>query len=92
MNKELKPCPFCGGEVKVSDIFGRAGVICKDCLAEMRGYLSMTEEEVIEAWNRRKPIDDIITQLLNSYSCYIGSLEMISLDTAIKIVEKGGQE
>lgn len=52
-SKLLKSCPFCGGEVKVNDVFGRAGVICKDCLAEMRGYLGMTEEEVIEAWNRR---------------------------------------
>lgn len=53
MNNELKPCPFCGGEAKVSNVFGRAGVICKDCQAEMRGYLGMTEEEVKEAWNRR---------------------------------------
>lgn len=53
MNKELKNCPFCGGEAKLSNVLGRAGVICKDCQAEMRGYLDMTEEEVIEAWNRR---------------------------------------
>lgn len=48
-------------------------------------------QRLIDKWNTRKPMDNIIEQLLESYSCYVGSLEMISLDTAIKIVKKGGQ-
>ena len=60
---EIKSCPFCGGEAKVSDVFGRAGVVCKNCLSEMRGYLGMTNEDVVKIWNTRKPIDKVVEEL-----------------------------
>jgi Lar family restriction alleviation protein len=57
MNKELKPCPFCGGD-NIKVLGGKIGkhdtnffVVCKDCSAT-----SGTDPEktnVIEAWNRR---------------------------------------
>ena len=59
---ELKPCPFCGGEAKISmkyvgygslglgahDWFG---VYCADCDTSTREH--QTEAEAIAAWNRR---------------------------------------
>ena len=116
MNRELKNCPFCGGEklkidskrrnntetysVRCNKCHARGGTVSisikgvlKNCGYDaLRELREQAKAKAIEAWNARKPMEDIITQLLNSYSCYIGSLEMISLDTAIKIVEKGGQE
>jgi Lar family restriction alleviation protein len=46
-DKELKPCPFCGGEAKF-----QSGVICcSDCGVKMR-YIS-SRKLAIAAWNRR---------------------------------------
>lgn len=46
-DKELKPCPFCGGEAK-----WQSGVICcSDCGVKTR-YTS-SRELAINAWNRR---------------------------------------
>lgn len=55
-SKELKKCPFCGGEAEVQefpDTFDSCGwsttVICKNCGAEVMG----DEDKAIERWNRR---------------------------------------
>ena len=64
MNKELRRCPFCGrkGELWNNKLTYRLyGVICEECDC-MTPYFT-TREEAIEAWNRRKPIDDIVEQL-----------------------------
>ena len=87
MNKELKPCPFCGGEVRIANVFGRVGVICSKCPAEMRGWLDTTPEEITTAWNTRKPLDDIVEQL----EALPNLAKLIERDEAIKIV-KGGAE
>ena len=53
MNK-LKPCPFCGGLAKITGsqyCTDMRWVICKDCHASTTVLDS--EEEAIEAWNRR---------------------------------------
>ena len=56
---ELKPCPFCGGKARIveNDPFGSQrkefrcyGVICNGCDAH---FWKNTEEEAIDAWNRR---------------------------------------
>lgn len=57
MNKELKPCPFCGGEVKTCDEPVDANTtghyfMCSNC--NMTAYFDyLDEEESNEAWNRR---------------------------------------
>ena len=73
MTKELRRCPFCGGEAEVvphlyysiktereeCDSFH---VECKNC--QSQGYAFWgTEEQAIKAWNRRKPLEDIIAKL-----------------------------
>lgn len=73
MSKELKPCPFCGGEamlevihphehmlVNIPPYGGSAFIECTSCSCAMAGE---TEAEVVETWNRRKPIDDIVERL-----------------------------
>ena len=66
-NKELKPCPFCGGEVKgYADNHKKSMIECKSCnmyfgiqleigceLVEGWKATFDTKEELIEAWNRR---------------------------------------
>lgn len=57
--KELKPCPFCGGEAKIHtseeffliDKKKFSSVFCKNCQATSRYF--NTSKEAIEAWNRR---------------------------------------
>lgn len=57
---ELKPCPFCGDEAIYITTAIKAGNIVKEfysisclgCNAEIYKYCK-TEEEAVEAWNRR---------------------------------------
>ena len=53
---ELKPCPFCGGEVYISGSDNVNGhpywyVICCACGASVYG--NEDKEKAAEAWNRR---------------------------------------
>lgn len=62
---KLKPCPFCGAEVKVNYNIGSEpdGVYCISCKAfvkwsnigEMKGKETIAEHaaKIIGAWNRR---------------------------------------
>lgn len=51
--KELKPCPFCGGEAQVhkngGNLFFR--ILCFTCWTSTGNY--HTKKEAIEAWNIR---------------------------------------
>ena len=51
-NKELLPCPFCGGEAEINGISEVHYISCKNCYAETRVYGS--KAEAINAWNTRK--------------------------------------
>ena len=53
---KMKPCPFCGGKAIIHDFkpFREKRlwyISCHDCEIEQINYLS--EQEAIEAWNRR---------------------------------------
>lgn len=61
--EELKPCPFCGGEAKTSEIagipkenllFGWGWVGCQHCRCFMNySHGERGKKEAIEAWNKR---------------------------------------
>ena len=73
MSKELKPCPFCGGEAKkqAHEVKGLRAiyVVCEKCGASSGIYKTRNprvkdeENPAIKAWNRREPIDKIVEQL-----------------------------
>ena len=50
--KELKPCPFCGGEPKIMDMGFPHWIYCKKCGARVHGCTYDVKDSV-EAWNRR---------------------------------------
>lgn len=52
MNKELKPCPFCGGKANVEQFTTKLfAVVCEKCEAETDSYFH--KQEAINAWNTR---------------------------------------
>ena len=57
MGKELKPCPFCGGQaIRLLDVDDYTSeeydaIHCVKCKAKTKYYGSW--QEAIEAWNRR---------------------------------------
>ena len=57
---ELKPCPFCGGEAELveHEVVGYqtdfyVECVTSECIMCMGGLCYPTENEAIEAWNRR---------------------------------------
>ena len=94
MNKELRRCPFCGGEARWAND-EHNWIECSYCGAEIRYFT--VEEEAIEAWNRREPMDRIIKQLerevewvkVNCGGLYVRTGATLELLKAIEIV-KGG--
>lgn len=63
---KLLPCPFCGGTAKVrGEKFYqpnvRRNVICTKCFSSGGWY--KTEEEAIEKWNTREPMQEIVKKL-----------------------------
>ena len=52
---ELKPCPFCGGEADIIDNEYYVDVSCRNyrCRGFADSLMFESEEEAIEAWNRR---------------------------------------
>ena len=52
---ELKPCPFCGGEIRIVRLHGSYGepwyARCDRC--EVSGYYYKTEDQAIEEWSVR---------------------------------------
>lgn len=51
----LKPCPFCGGEIRIVRLHGSYGepwyARCDRC--EVSGYYYKTEDQAIEEWSVR---------------------------------------
>lgn len=51
MKKELKPCPFCGGDGELCILPRGAYCHCIKCGCEL--VVSVYKKDAIEAWNRR---------------------------------------
>lgn len=61
MSEELKPCPFCGGVVRLNVGFaGSKSIVCDRCGAEVffRSLLRphLVCDKPIEHWNRRAEV------------------------------------
>lgn len=64
---ELKPCPFCGGEVDIEGASCNYGkktilvdILCLECGAKVKlktAWETIPMHEAIEAWNRRADND-----------------------------------
>lgn len=92
---KLKPCPFCGGEVKAyADNHNKVMISCDNCnmyfgieleigceLEEGWKAIHKSKEEAIEKWNTRKPMDNIVEQL-EKESDFFGGEPMGSLQKA----------
>ena len=52
---ELKPCPFCGGEVKkiIAPYRGTVMFVCNKCGSDVCFYGAEHEPKATQAWNRR---------------------------------------
>ena len=62
---KLLPCPFCGGEAKLSKSGSYAVVSClnSSCNGNACCYKYDSPQEAIEHWNTRKPMERIIEKL-----------------------------
>ena len=55
----LKPCPFCGENVRISRYIDEISenhfrVVCTNCDVKIDGYIrTKSEEEITDWWNRR---------------------------------------
>lgn len=87
---ELKPCPFCGGEAKLTDLTQapESWVECKECGARTR-FFSNSEEAPVSAWNTR-PIEDELRKELRYYRNYSAALEkeVITLREALENIKE----
>ena len=84
MSKEkansLLNCPFCDGEAK---LFSNGGgidicyhwIYCKECGCKQPP--SIHKEAVINAWNTRKPVDDVVEALEKELDIKEEEMEMI---------------
>ena len=55
--KDLKPCPFCGGEArmqyhKIDGCKKTYGVVCLKCMIQFDTFF-LLKEEAIKAWNHQ---------------------------------------
>ena len=53
MSAELLPCPFCGGEARLSQPIPEQCGMCREC--GTIGPMARDADAAIAAWNRRTP-------------------------------------
>ena len=94
---ELKCCPFCGGEaILVKNGAGCYQVACDNCEVRQYAYAHKNKESAINAWNTRKPmaniVENIVTSLENEKTVFLGTRTeqtgTILIDDAINIVKQ----
>lgn len=79
---ELKPCPFCGGEVRLVHIQSGFAIVCesRNCLGGMSvKYGSCDNEEIfleklVSDWNSRKPEVLAVTAAIECIEDYRNTL------------------
>ena len=79
---ELKPCPFCGEQVELVDIFYGFAIVCKgrNCLGGMSiKYGTCDNKEIflnklISDWNSRKPEIPAVTAAVECIEDYRNTL------------------
>ena len=106
---KLLPCPFCGGEASISNNACKKGdtwlwsIECVDCGAFMNDEYDF---HVINRWNTRKPMEQIVERLEGRKAFYkerlaeqkgtnddVGHWACVkSYTDAIEIVRTGGEE
>ena len=96
---KLLPCPFCGGEAELNGRNGEYYVDCNlqygncACIPTTWGF--ETEEEAIEAWNTRNPIERIVKKLEEKADEAHDRYNPVIAQTfrrAIEIVKAGGKD
>lgn len=100
---KLLNCPFCGGEAKIVKYCGKKIIVyveCSNCLAYMGNQRIMTsssrgkeyfesEEKLINAWNTRTPIANIVEKLEEEKSdCGERTGYFKGIEKAINIVKQ----
>lgn len=102
-DERLKPCPFCGGKAVLHivephkhelatwmpDYGGGAFIECTQCTS---GMSAESEAEVIEAWNTRKPMERIVTDLEELRADFVGETNCGFIEQCIEIVKGGGAD
>lgn len=66
----MKPCPFCGGEAELVNIWDcLCGIVCRSCGAAIREVKKhpndfRTRDEAIAAWNRRTAEKELVANVV----------------------------
>ena len=115
---KLLPCPFCGGEVRLSFCDEEDGLVrhinyeeelecgcsfihCYNCGMDFFPNTDIARE-VVEEWNTRKPVEDVLERLeaecikykneWNTYDDEIAFGQMNGMSNAISIIKEGLME
>lgn len=84
---KLKPCPFCGGEVIITDEEDFYMISCERCgcgvtFSSLDGedeIMEASKEETITSWNSRAMENVVTFNQTGKNSCQIGYVEKIEL-------------
>lgn len=89
MSKELKPCPFCGGEdvEHLPDGFGNWLVGCVTCDYRIQ-CVSCTEDEAVRYWNTR-PAEQYLKKRSDIYKATVFNLKREIKEYKSKILING---
>lgn len=105
---KLLPCPFCGGEAEYTEKgneymgISETMIKCKKCHTKQvhkwlkyKFNFDFIREKTFEAWNNRKPMDDIVERLEDlqqpCYECRESCNEKCVIERAIDIVKEVGE-